>query len=98
MSLEKNYVPLCVNSVTNCQWQIQNTLDLNANACVSFTNSLGGGTFLGLCCLLTGCDTFEEALELASHGDNTTVDKLVRDIYGGDYEKFHLPGDVVAAR
>lgn len=22
--------------------------------------SLGGGTFLGLCCLLTGCDTFEE--------------------------------------
>lgn len=22
--------------------------------------SLGGGTFLGLCCLLTGCNTFEE--------------------------------------
>jgi hypothetical protein len=22
--------------------------------------SLGGGTFLGLCCLLTGCETFEE--------------------------------------
>lgn len=22
--------------------------------------SLGGGTFLGLCCLLTGCQTFEE--------------------------------------
>ena len=22
--------------------------------------SLGGGTFLGLCCLLTGCKTFEE--------------------------------------
>ena len=48
--------------------------------------------------MLTGCDTFEEAIELASHGDSTTVDKLVRDIYGGDYEKFHLPGDVVAAR
>lgn len=26
--------------------------------------SLGGGTFLGLCCLLTGCNTFEEG-ELA---------------------------------
>lgn len=24
--------------------------------------SLGGGTFLGLCCLLTGCNTFEEGL------------------------------------
>ena len=25
-----------------------------------YGTSLGGGTFLGLCCLLTGCDTFEE--------------------------------------
>ncbi|NWY28587.1 PANK2 kinase, partial [Pheucticus melanocephalus] len=54
--------------------------------------SLGGGTFFGLCCLLTGCSTFEEALEMASHGDSTKVDKLVRDIYGGDYERFGLPG------
>ena len=60
--------------------------------------SLGGGLFLGLCCLLTGCDTFEEAIALASDGDNKVVDKLVRDIYGGDYERFHLAGDVVAAR
>jgi len=30
--------------------------------------SLGGGTFLGLCCLLTGCDTFEEAINLATEG------------------------------
>ncbi|XP_075221628.1 pantothenate kinase 3 fbl isoform X3 [Lycorma delicatula] len=59
--------------------------------------SLGGGTFLGLCCLLTGCNTFEEAIELASGGDNTHVDKLVRDIYGGDYERFGLPGDLVAS-
>nr|XP_020513311.1 pantothenate kinase 3-like isoform X2 [Labrus bergylta] len=50
--------------------------------------SLGGGTFLGLCCLLTGCSTFEEALEMASQGESTRVDKLVRDIYGGDYESF----------
>ncbi|XP_008397041.1 pantothenate kinase 2, mitochondrial isoform X2 [Poecilia reticulata] len=50
--------------------------------------SLGGGTFLGLCCLLTGCSTFEEALEMASQGESTHVDKLVRDIYGGDYESF----------
>ena len=38
--------------------------------------SLGGGTFLGLCCLLTKCKTFEEALELAANGDNKKVDKL----------------------
>lgn len=61
-------------------------------------HSLGGGTFLGLCCLLTGCQTFEEAIELASMGDNKKVDKLVRDIYGGDYEKFKLTGETVASR
>ncbi|KAJ1213400.1 hypothetical protein NDU88_001037 [Pleurodeles waltl] len=59
--------------------------------------SLGGGTFFGLCCLLTGCSTFEEALEMASNGDSTKVDKLVRDIYGGDYERFGLPGYAVAS-
>ncbi|KAK5649467.1 hypothetical protein RI129_000496 [Pyrocoelia pectoralis] len=59
--------------------------------------SIGGGTFLGLCCLLTGCNSFEEAIELAAGGDNTHVDKLVRDIYGGDYERFGLPGDLVAS-
>ncbi|KAK3095406.1 hypothetical protein FSP39_014300 [Pinctada imbricata] len=59
--------------------------------------SLGGGTFFGLCCLLTGCETFEDAIELASRGDNRTVDKLVKDIYGGDYTRFHLSGDTVAS-
>lgn len=59
--------------------------------------SIGGGTFLGMCSLLTGCQTFEEAIELATSGDHTKVDKLVRDIYGGDYERFGLPGDLVAA-
>ncbi|XP_014282987.1 pantothenate kinase 3 isoform X2 [Halyomorpha halys] len=59
--------------------------------------SLGGGTFLGLCCLLTGCKTFEEAIELATCGDNTKVDKLVKDIYGGDYARFGLPGELVAS-
>ena len=65
--------------------------------------SLGGGTFLGLSCLLTQvqnphnyngllkntfqCATFEEALDLAARGDNKNVDKLVRDIYGGDYDR-----------
>ena len=60
-------------------------------------SSLGGGTFLGLCCLLTGCETFEEAIELASEGDSRNIAKLVKDIYGGDY-KFGLKGDTVACR
>lgn len=37
------------------------------------------------------------AIELATHGDHTKVDKLVRDIYGGDYDKFGLPGDLCAS-
>lgn len=60
-------------------------------------SSIGGGTFLGLCCLLTGCKTYEEAIELASRGDNTKVDKLVRDIYGSDYSRFNLPSSVIAS-
>ncbi|XP_075428605.1 pantothenate kinase 2, mitochondrial isoform X4 [Ascaphus truei] len=34
---------------------------------------------------------------MAALGDSTTVDKLVRDIYGGDYERFGLPGYAVAS-
>ncbi|XP_078587675.1 pantothenate kinase 3-like [Branchiostoma floridae x Branchiostoma japonicum] len=59
--------------------------------------SLGGGTFLGLCCLLTGCDTFEDAIEMAANGNSTNVDKLVKDIYGGDYTRFALSGETVAS-
>lgn len=59
--------------------------------------SLGGGTFLGLCSLLTGCNSFEEAIFLATKGDHTKVDKLVKDIYGGDYTRFGLPGELVAS-
>ena len=61
-------------------------------------SSIGGGTFLGLCSLLTGCETFEDAIKLAASGDSTKVDKLVRDIYGGDYPKFGLSGEIVASR
>ena len=58
-----------------------------------YGTSLGGGTFFGLCCLLTDCASFEEALVLAAKGDNKKVDKLVKDIYGGDYNRFDLAGD-----
>ena len=60
--------------------------------------SVGGGTFCGLCSLLTGTESFDEAISLAENGDNTKVDKLVRDIYGSDYNKMGLTGNVVASR
>ena len=44
--------------------------------------SLGGGTLWGLLSLLTDADSFDEMLELASRGDNGTVDMLISDIYG----------------
>uniref|UniRef100_A0AC35TU64 Pantothenate kinase n=1 Tax=Rhabditophanes sp. KR3021 TaxID=114890 RepID=A0AC35TU64_9BILA len=60
-------------------------------------SSIGGGFFQGLCCLLSDCETFEEAIELASKGNNKNVDKLVGDIYGKGYDKMGLPEDTVAA-
>lgn len=46
--------------------------------------SLGGGTYWGLCRLLTNCKTYEEVLDKAENGDAGKVDMLVRDIYGKD--------------
>ena len=60
--------------------------------------SLGGGTFWGLGRLLTGCKTFDELLELSTQGDNSSVDMLVGDIYGGlDYEKIGLEATTIAS-
>ncbi|KAG7280268.1 hypothetical protein CRUP_026809, partial [Coryphaenoides rupestris] len=42
-------------------------------------------------------DRLQEALEMASRGDSTNVDKLVKDIYGGDYQRFSLQGNAVAS-
>lgn len=61
-------------------------------------SSIGGGTFEGLCCALTQSQTtFDKAIKLAEAGSSTKVDKLVKDIYGGDYAKFNLKGDLVAS-
>lgn len=61
-------------------------------------SSIGGGTFEGLCCSLTQSQTtFDEAIRMAEAGSSTKVDKLVKDIYGGDYTKFNLKGDLVAS-
>lgn len=60
---------------------------------------MGGSMFFGLCAMLTGCKTFEEALELASKGNSEGVDMTVGDIYGCDYvtNLLNLPKGAVAA-
>lgn len=60
-------------------------------------SSLGGGTYWGLCRLLTGCKTFDEVLDLAEMGDSDVVDMTVGDIYGRGYDKFHLSPSVIAS-
>lgn len=63
-----------------------------------YGSNIGGGTFEGLCCSLTRQQlTFEDAISMAQVGDAKRVNKLVRDIYGGDYTKFDLKGDLVAS-
>ena len=47
--------------------------------------AMGGGTFWGLCKLLTHLNGFEEMIELSKLGNPKNVDMLVGDIYGGDY-------------
>ncbi|GAQ88623.1 pantothenate kinase 2 [Klebsormidium nitens] len=64
---------------------------------VSGTN-LGGGTFWGLGRLLTKCSSFDEILEMTRRGDNSAVDMLVGDIYGGmDYSKIGLSASTIAS-
>lgn len=60
-------------------------------------SSLGGGTFWGLCRLLTGIIDFEEMLKLSVKGDNSKVDVLVGDIYGGThYSRIGLSANTIA--
>ena len=62
--------------------------------------ALGGGTFLGLCRMLTEARGFEEALDCAATGDSRKVDMLVQDIYGGgnaERSNLKLPGDLTAS-
>ena len=43
---------------------------------------LGGGSFFGLCKLLTGQSDFDNIIEMSRRGDVQNVDLLVSDIYG----------------
>lgn len=63
-------------------------------------STIGGGTYWGLCRLLTGSDSFTDVLNLAMKGDPSKVDMMVGDIYGKNsdaLEKIGLPSDIVAS-
>ncbi len=61
-------------------------------------SSLGGGTFWGLARLLTRAKDFDELLQLCAQGDNSRVDMLVGDIYGGrDYTAIGLSANTIAS-
>ncbi|POM77315.1 Pantothenate kinase, partial [Phytophthora palmivora] len=60
-------------------------------------SSIGGGTYWGLCRLMTHCESYDEALDLCVHGSNQTVDTSVGNIYGGAYDKFNGPASTVAS-
>lgn len=60
-------------------------------------SSIGGGTYWGLCRLLTGATTYDESLQIASRGDSNQVDMLVGDIYGRGYSKFQLSSNTLAS-
>ncbi len=60
--------------------------------------SVGGGTFWGLCRLLTKVKTFAEVEQLSSIGNNANVDLLVSDIYGQHgFDQLGLSGDIIAS-
>lgn len=60
-------------------------------------SSLGGGTFWGLSRLLLNCETFDDVINLTRTGNNSNVDMLVGDIYGGAYSSLGLDAAVLAA-
>ncbi len=57
--------------------------------------ALGGGTIMGLGSVLLQTASYAKIAELASRGDRSKVDLLVRDIYTG--EELPLPGELTAA-
>lgn len=60
-------------------------------------SSIGGGTYWGLCKLLTDATNYDESLQMASRGDSDRVDMLVGDIYGRGYSKFQLSSNTLAS-
>lgn len=59
--------------------------------------ALGGGSFWGLCKLLTNIGDFDDLMEIIKGGDPTKTDLLVGDIYGGNYDAIGLNATTTAS-
>ncbi|KAG4098505.1 fumble [Neocallimastix lanati (nom. inval.)] len=60
-------------------------------------SGIGGATFSGLVRALTNISSFDEALQASRVGNSANVNMLVGDIYGGEYQSFNLPAEMVAS-
>jgi len=63
-------------------------------------STIGGGTYWGLCRLLTNVESFEDVMKLAEDGDPSKVDLMIGDIYGKGsdaLEKLGLSANLVAS-
>ncbi|KAG4101748.1 fumble [Neocallimastix lanati (nom. inval.)] len=60
-------------------------------------SGIGGATFFGLVRALTNISSFDEALQASRVGNSANVNMLVGDIYGGEYQSFNLPAEMVAS-
>lgn len=95
-------VQSCKHGVGCMIYENQHTLHIQVDAHGHYErvsgSSLGGGTFWGLARLLTRAKDFDELLQLCARGDNSRVDMLVGDIYGGrDYTAIGLSANTIAS-
>lgn len=74
----------CVSSVEEVKWFLGAVLVAAAAAAL-------------LTPLFLLLQRFDELLQLASRGQHTSVDMLVKDIYGGSYASLGLTGDLIAS-
>lgn len=74
-------------------------LKVSSPTCVERVSgtALGGGSFWGLCKLLTDVGNFDELIDLVGNGCAANVDLLVGDIYGRNYSSIGLSSDLSAS-
>ncbi|KAK3128656.1 hypothetical protein QOZ80_6BG0464820 [Eleusine coracana subsp. coracana] len=75
-----NLFPYLIVNIGTCVFMIKVT----GNKKFEFvtTTNIGGAFVFGLAKLLTGCNSYDEFLQLCQKGDNSVLDLLVKDICG----------------
>jgi len=107
--IKKTYPHISVNIGSGVSILLVNSI--NDVKRVSGTNVGGGifyifllftfltlGTLIGLSKLLVDVDNYDELMKMASYGDNTNLDLLIKDIYGEGVKPHNLDEDIIASR